>query len=167
MQTNLPKHTITAVAAAAALCAPAAAMAQGGHGHGPDRAAAPQHAHGPKGPKTRTVIAKGTVVSIADNVITVGIKRTNHHGQALNGQPVQFDVTDARMRVKDANGDGSRDASDVNANDRVVVQFRVPRGAAPDTSAPFAARSFVDVGPEPAPDPGAGTGDTGDQQPQA
>lgn len=165
--TNTPK-TIIAAAAAAALCAPVAAQAQGGHGHGHGQGLSqlqsPGHGRGAdqraaKGPKTRNVIVKGTVASVADNVVTVDVKRANHHGHALVGQQVQLDVSAARLQVKDVNGDGTRDVNDVAVGDRVLAQLRVPRGSAPDLTQALATRRLLDVGPAPAP---TGTNDSTD-----
>jgi hypothetical protein len=58
------------------------------------------------------------------------------------GQTVAFDLSAARIRVADANGDGVRDAADLQDGDTVVVKARLPR-LAPGT-APFAARKVVD-----------------------
>ena len=135
MRITYPKHTIAAVAVAAAVCAPAAADAHpGGHGNGP---------------RWRTVVATGSVVSVDGDVVTVEVRRANHFGRALHDKQVQLDLTSARVRVKDANNDGTRDVADVTAGDRVVAQVRVPRGTSVDLTQPIAARSFVDVGPAP------------------
>jgi hypothetical protein len=147
LMTNSPK--IIAAVAAAALCAPVVAQAHGnGHGN--------VNGHGQravKAPKTANVIVKGTVVSVAGDVVTVDVKRANHHGHALVGQQVQLDVSAGRVLVKDVNGDGTRDVSDVAAGDRVVAQLRVPRGSTPDLTQAFATRRLLDVGPAPAPAP--------------
>jgi hypothetical protein len=138
------KLTIAAVAAAAAVCAPAGAYAHGGHGNGHGQRGADSH-----GPRWQTVVATGTVVSVDSDVVTIQVRRANHHGRALRNQQVQLDLASARVRVKDVNGDGARDVADVAAGDRVVAQVRVPRGTTVDLTQPIAARKFVDVGPKP------------------
>ena len=167
-----PKHTISAVAAIAALCAPAAAYAHGGsHGNGlghgqrnaetqqpqdnqqpPDNQQSQDNQQAPdthRGPRWRTVIVAGTVASVDGDVVTVQVRRANRHGRALRNQQVQLDVSSARLRVKDANSDGTRDATDVAAGDRVLAQVRVPRGTTLDLTQPIATRILVDVGPAP------------------
>jgi hypothetical protein len=145
--TNSRKTIITAAAAIAALCAPVAAQAHGGgNGHGHAQRA-------PRAPKPVNVIVKGSVVAVNGNVVTVAVMRANHHGRAFVGQQVQLDVTAARVSVKDANADGSRNVADVAAGDRVVAQLRVSRGVTPDLTQAFATRRLLDVGPAPAPTP--------------
>ena len=39
-----------------------------------------------------------------------------------------LDLTSAKLHVHDRNGDGARDAEDLQDGDRVVVQVRVARG---------------------------------------
>ena len=128
MHINRPRIPVTAAALAIAFCAPAAAQAKPGNGHGHGQGQ-PEHAHAQKAPKMTNVIVKGEVVSVDGNVVTVAVKRSNHHGRAAKGQQVQLDVSAARIRVKDVNGDGTRDVADVAAGDRVLAQVRVPRHA--------------------------------------
>jgi hypothetical protein len=149
MHINLPRIPVTAAALAIALCAPAAAQAKPGNGHGH-----PEHAHAQKAPK-------GEVVSVDGNVVTITVKRSNHHGRAAKGQQVQLDVSAARIRVKDVNGDGSRDVADVAAGDRVLAQVRVPRHAPLNLTQAFTARKLIDVGPVP-----AKGSDDADEQPE-
>jgi hypothetical protein len=156
MHINLPRIPVTAAALAIALCAPAATQAKPGNGHGQ-----PEHTHAQKAPKMTNVIVKGEVVSVDGNVVTVTVKRSNHHGRAAKGQQVQLDVSAARIRVKDVNGDGSRDAADVAAGDRVLAQIRVPRRAPLDLTQAFTARKLIDVGPVP-----AKGSDDADEQPE-
>jgi hypothetical protein len=162
MQINRPKNIIAAVAVTAAFCAPAAAQAKGGHGHSGEHGHGHAVQHLPQAPKTRNVIVKGTVVAVDGNFVTVAVAGSNHHGRALKGQEIQLDLAAARIRVKDVNGDGARDAADVVAGDRVLAQVRVPRQTTLDLSQPFAARKLIDVGPVPTTD---STDD--DEQPEA
>jgi hypothetical protein len=50
----------------------------------------------------------------------------------LVGQSVSLDLVSAKLRVRDTNGDGARDAEDVRDGDRVVVQVRMAAGDATD-----------------------------------
>jgi hypothetical protein len=150
MQITLPKNSIAALAVAVSLCAPAAAYAHGnGVGHdqrGADTRQAPGRQHGPR---WRTVLVAGKVVSVDGDVVTVQVRRANRHGRALRNQQLQLDVSAARVRVKDVNADGKRDVADVATGDRVIAQVRVPRGTTLDLTQAIAARSLVDAGPAP------------------
>ena len=146
------------VVAALALPATAAGKGHGDHGKG----------HG-KGPHGRALILKGTVSAVGDGSVDVLVKKANHHGKALAGQTLTVDVSNARIKVRDVNGDGARDLGDVAVGDRVVVQARIEKGATPDASTPLAAKRLVDKG---APrsdsggsDDGAAGDDTGDDTP--
>jgi hypothetical protein len=81
---------------------------------------------------------------------TVNVVQGNRHARraGLVGTTVAFDLTAARVRVADSNGDGMRNAADLQQGDVVVVSSRLPRRA--PGSAPFAARKVVDQshGPE-------------------
>jgi hypothetical protein len=148
---------LVALGLVAALGLPAAAVAHGKagqHGKKPDKSG--QF----KGQKGRALNVKGTVTAIGDGTIDVLVKHANHHGRALNGQTVTFDVSNARIVVRDVNGDGSRDLADVAVGDRVDVHSRIAKGATPDTSQPVVARHVVDKGQEAA---SGGDGTGGDQ----
>ena len=80
--------------------------------------------------------------SDAGDVLTVTVSGGNHAGRAFAGQAVQFDVTSARIVVRDTNGDGKRDVQDVAVGDRVVVQAWLARDGS--STQPFAARRLVD-----------------------
>jgi hypothetical protein len=81
---------------------------------------------------------------------SVSVVQGNRHARraGLVGTTVAFDLSGARVRVADTNGDGTRDAADLQQGDVVVVKARLPRRT-PGT-APFAARKVVDQshGPE-------------------
>lgn len=141
------QRTLVVLGSAAALAAPAAAVAKkGGKGERPERGAA-------KGPKFKTVIFKGTVVAVDGSAVTVLVKKGNSRGRRHVDQELVLDVANARVSVRDVNGDGARDAADVVAGDRFVAQVRVPRGSELDTATALPTRRFVDKGvPEPEPD---------------
>ena len=155
-------RTLLGVSACAVLAFPAAAIARGGQGHdhsqrshgGKQNAHAIQ-SHGHR--HDRNTIFRGTVASVTDNVVTVDVTAGNRFGRKFADQPVQFDVSSARLRVADTNGDGKRDISDVVQGDAVLVQAGLPRKA--DVTQPIAARRLLDKG-APAPD------DTQTEQPE-
>jgi hypothetical protein len=99
-------------------------------------------------PRTEDYNLRGSVVSIDPSTDTavVQIKKANHgrRGRALLGQQVTVDLTNARLQVADANGDGVRDIDDVSARDRVEVRLRLPKSQSPDLSQPVAASRFKD-----------------------
>jgi len=141
-----------AFVAAVALAIPAAAGAHGGpppgvghgHGHGNDgqQPSAESRSHGRPNRAVGYVFA-GTVKSIAGNTVTVSVLHANHDAHALVGQDVEFDVSAARIVVRDANGDGKRDLGDVAVGDRVQVLARLPRDLSTATQ-PFAATALID-----------------------
>jgi hypothetical protein len=58
------------------------------------------------------------------------VKGGNHgvRRAGLVGTSITLDLAGAKLRVADRNGDGARDAEDLQDGDRVVVQARVARG---------------------------------------
>ncbi|MEA2367317.1 MAG: hypothetical protein QOH38_35 [Thermoleophilaceae bacterium] len=150
---------LVALGAIAAIGIPVADAGAKGHGsgHGQRPAASENHGKG-HGPKTRALNVKGTVTAVGDGTIDVLVKNANHHGKALRGQTVTVDVSNARIVVRDVNGDGSRDLADVAVGDRVAVHSRIAKGSDPDPSQPIVAKRVVDQG---APSASGDTGDTG------
>ena len=143
MHLNL-KRTLVVLGTAAALTAPAAATAkQGNKGERPDKSAT----KGPKGPKFKTVIFKGDVVSVDGSNVTVLVKKGNSRGRAFATQQLVLDLTSARVSVDDVNGDGASDVLDVVAGDGFVAQVRVPRGETLDPATALSTRRFIDTGP--------------------
>ena len=107
-------------------------------GHQLEKKSGHQDKHGAKAVQ---YVFKGTL-HLADTSVTV-LKGNKHVRRAgLVGQTVVFDLSGARIRVADNNGDGKRDAADLQDGDKVVVQARLPRRD--PGSAPFAARKLVD-----------------------
>ena len=160
---------LVVLGATAALALPAAAVAKGHageHGKGAE--------HGQKAPKMRALNVRGEVTAVGDGTVDVLVKGANHHGKALRGQTVTVDVSDARIRVRDVNGDGVRDLADVAVGDRVLVQSRIAKGSQPDPAQPLVAKRMVDKGPRhvEAPsdddsDDGSGDDGTGEEAPPA
>ena len=132
---------------AAAMGIPVADAAAKGHGdgHGHKPAASENHGKG-HGPKTRALNLKGTVTAVGDGTIDVLVKKANHHGKDLRGKTVTVDVSNARIVVRDVNGDGNRDLADVAVGDRVGVHSRIAKGSAPDPAQPIVAKRVIDKG---------------------
>jgi hypothetical protein len=150
MQSRLTRPLVTLGVIAAIGIPVADAAAKGHDGHGKKPAAGENHSKGPKKPKKpkmRALNVKGTVAAVGDGTIDVLVKGANHHGKALRGQTVTVDVSNARIVVRDVNGDGERNLADVAAGDRVLVQSRIAKGSAPDPAQPLVAKRVVDKGP--------------------
>jgi hypothetical protein len=108
---------LAATAALAVLALPAAtAAAKPKHEH----ASAKGHGH------KVSLLLRGTY-SGGELQVTGGNRATKRAG--LVGQAVTLDLASAKLRVPDRNGDGARDAEDLQDGDRVVAQVRVARGA--------------------------------------
>ena len=147
-------RALAALGIAAALAMPGAALAKGGHdskGKGADHGAKTKK---PKKPKTSTYVFKGSVAAIDGATVQVKVAAGNSRGRRYKDQTLSFDVTKAKLKVRDSNGDGKRDLADVAVGDRVVVQAKLPRGALDVTQA-LAARHFLDRGPVKKKDPPA------------
>jgi hypothetical protein len=86
--------------------------------------------------------AKGIVVANSGSTLTVcvgtGKKATNKRARAWQGGPVVFNIAQARLNVKDLNGDGSRNAADVLVGSRVKVGAKLPKVLT--ASGPFVAQ---------------------------
>ena len=75
---------------------------------------------------------------------TVAVIEGNRHVRhaGLVGQGVAFDLSGARVRVADVNGDSKRDAADLQEGDIVVVKAFAPHRSA--LAARFVAHKVVD-----------------------
>ena len=75
---------------------------------------------------------------------SVSVVQGNRHVRraGLVGREVTFDLSTARVRVADVNGDGARNSADLQEGDVVVVKARLPRRA--PGMAPFMAGHVVD-----------------------
>ena len=103
-----------------------------------EKKAAKEHKHGAK---KVAYVFKGTF-SLADASVTVAKGNKHVRRAGLVGQTVAFDLSAARIVVSDANGDGKRDAADLQDGDKVVVKARLPRSE--PGAGPFAAQKLVD-----------------------
>ena len=148
------KRTVAVLSTAALVASPAGAMAKnsddGGKGKGSGAAQSDGKKGGkPKKPKVVTYEFKGLVAAVVDGTVQVTVQSGNSKAKKLKGQTLTFDVSKAKVKVADVNGDGKRDLADVAVGDRVNVQAKV---AGPlDAAKPVVARHFVDKGPVPPP----------------
>jgi hypothetical protein len=136
-------RTLAALGMVAALAMPTAAIAENdnaGHGKGAE------HGKKAKKPKTDTYVFKGAVSAVAGGTVQVQVAAGNNRGRKYKGQTLSFDLAKAKVKVRDANGDGKRDLADVAVGDRVLIQAKLPRGAL-DVSQALPARQFLDKGP--------------------
>jgi hypothetical protein len=100
--------------------------------------------------RTERYELRGSVVAVdaGAGTVTVAVKKANHgrRGARLRQQTVQFDVSSARIVVRDVNHDGTRDLNDVAEGDAVRVQANLPRTGSLDLTQPIAARQLQDRG---------------------
>ena len=129
-------HRILSLAAALALMVPAAVIAKK-----PADAGSKGKGHS----KAKTYVFKGTWNDGAGGVDVTGGNSRVRKGD-FKGTTVVFDLTNAKIRVADTDGDGDQDADDVQQGDKVVVQAKLAK----DAAQPFAARKLVDqTNPQP------------------
>ncbi|HEX8054254.1 MAG TPA: hypothetical protein VF517_14785 [Thermoleophilaceae bacterium] len=149
------KPSLAVLGTAALVAFPAGAMAKSDHSGGKDKGGdkAAETSKGPKKPKVSTYEFKGVVGAVGAGGVQVEVTGGNSRARGFKGQTLTFDVTKAKLKVADANGDGKRDLADVAAGDRVRVQAKLPRGAVDATGA-LPARQFMDRGPAAAPKAG-------------
>jgi hypothetical protein len=147
------KRTLAALGVAALVAFPAGATAKnsgsGGKGvRGPDRVqddGAGKKGKKPKKPKVKTYEFRGVVAAVNEGTVEVTVTGGNKRARELERQTLTFDVTKAKVKVADVNGDGKRDLADVAVGDRVKVQAKV---AGPvDASKVVPAWHFHDKGP--------------------
>ena len=141
------RKTALALAAVTAIAAPAAALADKGgvpNEHANENAAShgnPHEVSQGNGPaKGVADVFKGTYAG--DGIVSV--KKGNAHVRKaeLAGTDVAFDLSNAKLRVDDTNGDEVISVEDVVVGDKVVVKAKLPKGD--PGVAPYAARQLVD-----------------------
>lgn len=143
------RRAIVALSVCAVLLFPTLADAKRGDskgkGHGPI-------AHANKGKGHEQLVTfrlKGTAVAgdpCSEKVLAMSVRHSNRHARGLVGNEVTLDLSNARLKVADVNGDRARNLDDVATGDEVKVQARVPRGSSPDAAVP--ARHVVVKHPE-------------------
>jgi hypothetical protein len=141
MKIPFGKSGAVAAIAALALAAPAIATPGNGHGNAQDHGPGHGQANGKVKVHDVTYVFKGTWNS-ADGTVTVKSGNAHVRRAHLVGTNAQFDLTGARLVVRDTNGDGSRTVADLANGDRVLVQARLPRKDPGDQ--PFKAKKLVD-----------------------
>jgi hypothetical protein len=132
---NLKRNALAALGVVA-LAVPAAALAKPGGGHGNGGG----NGHGNGGNPKVGYVFKGSYGGAG----LVSVDKGNGHVKkaGLVGQDVQFDLSSAKLRVADSNGDGQVTADDVAAGDRVQVKARL--GRKDPGAQPFEARKLID-----------------------
>jgi hypothetical protein len=144
-------RSIAALLGAAALAAPAVAAAHGPeHEHGAKKNAKAQTKAQRKaaGPKV-TYVFRGTWNAAAGGMT---VKGGNSHVKRakLVGKTIELDITRARIKVADLNGDGVKSATDIGDGDVLLVQARLPKRI--PGNPPYAVRLLVDKTPAPTAD---------------
>jgi hypothetical protein len=133
------QRILIAIVAVAALAIPTAAVAKPDHGKH-------QHKHAEKshGKQTKKVmfVFKGTY---SGGVVEVAAGNAHVRKGGFVGQSVTFDLSDAKIRAADTNGDQQVDVTDVKDGDKVLVQARVPkRTQYADVTDAISARKLID-----------------------
>src|SRR5688500_15130574 len=77
-----------------------------------------------KAPKAKLVSAtvKGAVAAHDAGELVVSVKKASGQAKACKGKELTFDVSKARFRTPDHNGDGKKDAADVLVGHTVKVK---------------------------------------------
>ena len=143
MSSKMLRRTI-ALAACLAIAVPALAVAAPGKRPRPN-------------PLVSYVVA-GQVVSAdaAANTVVVTIRKANRHGRVLRGTDMTFDLSAARVVVRDRNGDGQRNLADVAAGDRAAVHARLPKRLTAVPEGAVKVKHFAAKAPKPS---GSGEGE--------
>ena len=143
MLSKMLRRTV-ALAACVAIAVPALAVAAPGKRQ-------------PRNPVVSYVVG-GQVVSAdaAANTVVLTVKKVNRHGRLLRGTDVTFDLSTARVVVRDRNGDGQRNLADVAAGDRAAVHARMPKRLSAVPEGAVRAKHFVAKAPRPS---GSGEGE--------
>jgi hypothetical protein len=128
----------------AALAVPAGAIAKQGqnHGKGKDKS------------KKAAYVFKGFYVDDSSLDVRRGNSRVRKGG--FIGETVEFDFSNARIVVRDTNGDHKRNLDDVESGDWVIVKTRLPRKD--PGSQPFEAKRLIDKTNHPGKSKGKGKG---------
>lgn len=159
------RNTLLAALGAAALAFPAGAVAKHGESHGKAKGHAKHgkakghdgnggegKARGHARPHAVGYLFKGHYAGEG----AVDVKRGNAHVRkgGLIGETVEFDLSGARLVVRDTNADGKHDMEDLEQGDWVLVKARLPRKE--PGAQPFEARWLIDKTNKPVPSDGNG-----------
>jgi hypothetical protein len=97
--------------------------------------------HGPSdGARPVGYVFNGTF-HVADSSLSVLGGNRQVRAAGFVGQTVAFDLSGARVRVADVNGDGRHDAADLHEDDVVAIKARSPRRSS--HAGAFAARWVI------------------------
>jgi hypothetical protein len=114
--------------------APGLHRERSGDQQGTSKSEGKAHPFGQSHRKARVAwMARGTVKAVDATAQTITISvfdkkgATNRHARDWRGTDVTFDVSDARLKVRDVNGDGERNLSDVAVGDFAKVLAKLPR----------------------------------------
>jgi hypothetical protein len=131
----------------ALLAFPAGAVAEHGDSHGKAKGHANGKGKGQAKPHTVGYLFKGFYAG--DGMVDV--KRGNAHVRkgGFIGETVEFDLSAARLVVRDTNADGKRGIEDVEEGDWVLVKARLDRND--PGSEPFEAKWLIDKTNKPLP----------------
>jgi len=95
---------------------------------------------------SRTLLFQGTVAKAdaAAKTFSLTVKRGNRAAKEYAGQTVDFSLADAKLRVRDHDGDGTRnEIEDLEAGVRVSVKVRLAKGA--EATSPLQAKQVVEL----------------------
>jgi hypothetical protein len=125
------KRGLLVVLGIAALVIPAGAIAKQGENHGKAKG---------HGPHNTAYLFKGLYAGESSVDVKRGNSRVRKGG--FIGQTVAFDLSNARILVRDTNEDSKRNLDDVVTGDWVLVMARLPRTDPGDQ--PFDAKRLID-----------------------
>jgi hypothetical protein len=142
--------------AVAALAFPALAAAEQGErpgheqaGERPGHEQAGERRSEKRAKKARPWNVQGEVVAKGEDTVTLKIRRSSRLPRAMRGQEVTFDMSEARILVRDVNGDGEQNLDDVSVGDRGHVKARLPRRQALQSGQAVPARLGIFRAPRP------------------
>jgi hypothetical protein len=133
--------------ALAALAFPALAAAEQGERPGHDRAGERKSQEQANRPRPWNV--HGAVTAVGETTVTVKIRRSSRLPRAMREREVTFDMSQARVLVRDKNGDGQKNLGDVAVGDRGHIKARLPRRATLENGQAVPARLGVFRTPRP------------------
>jgi hypothetical protein len=125
------KRSLLVALGIAALVIPAGAIAKQGENHGKAKG---------HGPHSVAYLFKGFYAGESSVDVKRGNSRVRKGG--FIGETVAFDLSGARILVRDTNEDGKRNLDDVVSGDWVLVKARLPRTDPGDQ--PFDANRMID-----------------------
>lgn len=124
------------VTAGAAVAKPRPDKAQGGHSA--SKVDRPGKVNGGKGPikKGQQFVFHGASAGsegLEAGHLLVQVTKGNRWARRAGfvGTTVEFDLSTAKIKVADVNGDGTADLADVASGDAVVIKARLPRSVVP------------------------------------